>query len=223
MGRQFVVLAVVLALFGSAVGFASDDAVPVWPPTSTNSWIGSLNLTDTGGSDQIDPLSWDISLDSGTGIYTYEYTWSGAVTKWILEVSPNKTALSFSFGSGYTATVANTVAAGSTTLATAITFDPNPSGFPSGSATTFSFRTRLNPIYGDVWGTDTVGGYTAYNPGIGGDTSLGDTTLAANFVPVPDSGGAGPETAVPEPSTAILALTALIGGAVARRRKKKAA
>ena len=218
--RRVAIIAVVLGLVG--VGIASAGEVI---PVPSGQWTAQLQLTDdnTGwGDDNTVTLSWNITK-SAEDVYTYAYTWSDPVTQWVLEASSDKTDVSFAWGGGYTAdlswpssTTVTTVGGGSATLDNAITFTPT-----GGSGTSFSFQTYLNPVYGDVWATNVSAGLTN-NPsvGVGVDASWVDAMLAANYVPMPDS-GYGPDIVIPEPGMSVLALTALLGGAFARWRRRK--
>jgi len=224
MLRRVAIIAIVLALVG--VGIASAEDVVTVP---SDRWTGAsaqLQLWDNDmgwGGDNAVTLSWNITKSAG-GIYSYTYTWSDPVTQWVLEASPNKTNVSFAWGSGYTATLSwpssttrTKVGGGSATLANAITFIPS-----GGSGTSFSFQTYLNPVYGDVWGKNALAGL-ANNPkvGVGVDASWTSAVLAANYVPMPDSAYGGGDIVIPEPGMSVLALGALVAGAFARWRRRK--
>ncbi len=219
MLRRIGLFVVVLALL-LAGRVASADIVTA---VDDDYWDYSLDLDGTGDLDGV-TFSWDISPDdvNNPDIWTYTYTWPDdvALTEWVLEVSPNKTAASFQFGSGYTAVVGSRddLSKDSTTvdLDNAITFTPDE------GTSSYTFYTRLNPVYGDVWVTDDTD--VAYNPSIGqGVGAQGQETLVTLFVPIPDSGWGGGDILIPEPSLSVLALLGLLTGGFARWRRKKEA
>ncbi len=220
MLKRMLAIAVVLAVAG--VGVASADDVVSVPFAD---WAKSQTLDDdaTGWSASGVTLSWQIT--KAAGIYTYKYTWSEAVTQFVLEASPGKTALSFSWQSGYDASVSwpgstsVTDDNGSTVVLTnAITFTP-PTG--QNAITSVTFRTKLGPVFGDAQGSKSSTGGYANNPLIGVAVDEGVNSTIANYVPIPDTGWSTGDIIIPEPSLSVLALTALLAGAVARRRKKE--
>jgi len=225
MLKRMLAIAVVLAVAGGGAfgAYWSEDpvTVPVLQRTVTGYALG-------GGV----TLDWNIvPVTSGTyqGNYGYTYTWSSAPTSWTLEVSPGAPSSSFGFVGNYTATIqdyvditginTNVIPAPwgpeNNTLNTAITFSP------TAGTTSFTFYTQLGPVYGDVFGSVST---TVYSPwlGVPTDDSM-DTPQLANYIPMPDGsfGDYPPVTIIPEPSLSVLALTALLAGAVARRRKKE--
>jgi len=220
MIRRILVLAAVLALVHVGVASASPVSVPF---TEWNN--KSVSLTNAGGAawggDGV-TLSWVITQNLSTAVFKYTYTWSDAVTNWVLEASPDKTDVSFAWGSGYTATLSapTNVAkiVGSVNLTNAITFDPNPVG-AGGTGKVFSFYTFLSPVYGDAWGTNAAD--LAYNIGLGTDPLDANPNLKMNWVPIPDTGWPGGDIVIPEPGMSVLALGALVAGAFARWRRRK--
>ncbi len=192
-----------------------------------NRWTGPdtnkpLGMTGTLSGVTLDWNIVNLGTPSDPGPYRYTYTWSQVVDSWILEVSPGVSGISFDFSidSGYTATVGDFVSAGTATLNTAITFTPTGTG----GGKTFRFDTWLLPVYGDAYAGIGSGSVANRKLGVGTFQATFDASHTgdfANYLAMPDGSFGGGDMIIPEPSLSVLALTALLAGAVARRRKKE--
>ncbi len=222
MLKRLMVGIVVVGILGAAV---QADVIPI--PVQSTFWNTSQALTADGTGWGLNgvTLSWVISKDVSDPLkplYSYTYSFSpDHVSKWMLETSPDISKVSFSFSTGYNLPTGPQVAGPPWTDNPdpdwALTFTPKTSPYYS-----YSFTSSQNPVWGDVYAWDAAN-KTAYNPGFDSDPSdtTSNATLLANWVPIPDSGWGSGDIVVPEPTTGILALTALLAGAFARRRRKK--
>ncbi len=202
-------------------------ALAVWPSASALGTEITGSLTSPSGlfteKGWADTLSWDISSTSD-GRWHYSYTISNhdndtiypEVPRVIFESSPG---LTFELDSGTRSEGVQLWSEG----------DANPrlpgdlygirlyrdSGTP-GTCYTVGFTVDQEPHWGDFYGNyhDEEGCHAVWNTGFGHDC---DCWWCCHPV---CPGGNGP-TVIPEPSLSVLALTALLAGAVARRRKKE--
>ncbi len=204
------------------VGILGAGAQAVVVDVQGGDLVGSLQLTDAGGwGDDGVLFSWNISTPGGSGKdWHYSYTFGDAESYWLLEACPDTGGL-FTWGDGYS-TVGPQLATG---------FAPNPWGAgaewaikitDTGAAqATYTFDTDLNPIWGDVYAYDATNN-GAWNTNFNSDPTAADQAsdpFPPGWVAMPDSGLT--DIVIPEPTTGILALTALLAGAFARRRRKK--
>ena len=184
------------------------------PPLPEN-W-GGLDGANWGGEDL--EIRWNITLSESTWTYDYWFVSSAAVDEWYLEVSPE---LANPGAFSYAENVVATLGAGGG-IGNALHFTAD-----DGSGH-YIFTTGINPVYGDAYmiGTEGETTYTAQNNQFGVEPGGTDADFYSGWVATVDSTYASDEIddiIIPEPSTAVLALTALVGGAFARRRKKRKA
>jgi len=215
-----------LALLGG-VSLAQDIKQLQDAEYTSNRTIGSGVTAGTAWSDGF-RINWSVSGKDGQGYYTYSYTFDdGATTpaditldEWIVEVSSELTELStFQFtdggavtsGTGQNVFLGTHTATGSGESIYGVKFTYD--------AASYSFKTLQDPVYGDFWATDsaTTANSAVWNTGIGVDLAPGPGSTT-NWVATVDTESG---IIIPEPSLSVLALTALLAGAVARRRKKE--
>jgi hypothetical protein len=170
-------------------------------------------------------VSWDIKLDQSGGFFTYTYTFSrlngGALTPRIshalLELSPTITQQNIQ------ALIANpnfTISLDSPRNWTSQQGNPNLPGtlygmkmLPSSDGQlVFTFDSPQFPVWGDIF---VKGGRnsTIWNIGFGTEPTQ-FTTIFTPWIPVPDT------QTVPEPSSAMLAITGALGLVLAMRRRR---
>jgi len=212
MLRKMMGLVLMAALCG---GVALGDAVQVQGDDLDDSRSLSSGLTGVGSWSSL-TITWGIDKSATTGLTTYEYSFSGdGIGTWYLEVSPGVTNhKSFRALDNTALELVGSVTVSGKTLDNALKFTS------AGTGGAYKFETYVNPIWGDAFiGTSTSGKY-AYNDDFDTDPILGVTSDFTGWVATVDTGSAG-DLVIPEPSLSVLALTALLAGAVARRRKKE--
>lgn len=219
------------AAFAACLSLANpvDAGILVSGTDLTSSRDVGNGVTATSGWETNDfTISWDISFNSTTSLWDYEYTFSNAVisgvggnvSHWIFEVSPEFTSSDISD--------ASFKVEGPGTTSSPSSGNPFLPGDIFGikadtEASVYTFSSTKAPIWGDFYGKDgkTDGVFNAaWNTGFGTDP-LGTTTDFTNWVATPDT-VLGLPPVVPEPaSLAIWSLLAVGCGAGALRRRKK--
>jgi hypothetical protein len=219
-------LAFSIAAMLAPVTAANADIIGV-PPTD---WTG-VRTKDPGGIDGsgnwlANPitLSWVITRDAGTGVYSYTYTFThapGETSHFILQISDGKTLSDFQFSS---------TGGGAAQAPTTYGNGGNP-GMPhsfygikfdgtSGNTTVIAFNTTLDPIWGSFYAKDGMAGglgqNAAWNTGLNNSTrpDVG-TTDFRGWIATPD----GAAKTVPEPGTMLLLGGGMLGIAASLRRR----
>jgi PEP-CTERM motif len=198
-------------------------AIPITADFSGTRSVGS-GVTASDGTKGADgwaskgfSISWEISQVSGGYDYTYtlDPSGQGAVSHFILEVSPVTTEDNFKLLEGdstkffgpevYTEQSGNPGMPGNIN---GIKFDFG------GDPATYHFFSTQAPVWGDFYSKDGAFG-TAWNTGFGNDPVEGSSFT--NWIATPDTYGAP----VPEPSTLLLLGAGLLGlGAYGRRKMR---
>ena len=162
-------------------------------------------------------ITWAIALNPDTKLFGYSYTMNAEkrVSDLRLETSELLTTGNvnsyFSFPVGVTVQGPQTWPEG-----------PSPTGLYGLKlfvhlSDTYTFTSSLAPVWGDVFLKDgDYGNY--YNKGFGTDPSSAPFTY---WIPTPGPKTSSGEVIIPEPGMSVLALAALVAGAVARYRKRK--
>ena len=217
MLRKLMVVGVLLGLM-AGVAVAGEVQVTGANLTGNRQTPTGKGLTDVGTSFDEVVLKWDIDLNTTTDQWTYDSWFTGDeapnVGTWYLELSESITMASLAPTGGTSMTVVDDAAPIATkTFDNAIKFTGDDG---SGHYTFWSF---INPVWGDAFIYGDASNYV-YNSGFGGGPLQTETEFL-NWVATVDTGALGGDVVIPEPSISVLALTALLGGAFARRRKKK--
>jgi hypothetical protein len=232
--RSFFGCLAAAALIALAPAARADAiAVPV------SDWTGSRSTPDSAGIVAFNDwtaanggikISWNITFDGGTNLYTYVYTFTNAdgstlspdLSHWLLETSPDFTAGDIGTGSRQPieGPVTWTEGMGNPGI-------PSPLfgiKFDSGSDVSASYTliSSKSPIWGDFYAKDGggvgAGSVHAYNTNCGTDPT-GSTMDVTGWIPVPDTNG--PTTAVPAPPALVLMGIGGVGLLAARYRRKK--
>lgn len=205
------------------MGFAANS----WAITFTGTILGGSTLFGTAPwNTNATNLSWTVYDSPITGLWTYEYIFSGAsksVSHVILEVSSNFTVANIFSGTtpGYS---------GPNTY---VQDNSNP-GMPAGGVFglkwntsndplvySFTVVTNRMPMWGDFYAKDGVyqsNWVYAYNQNFGTNTTEPIANgNAGGWVLVPDT----QTTVIPEPGTFLLLGTGLLGIAAIRYRRSK--
>ncbi|ABB30990.1 protein of unknown function DUF1555 [Geobacter metallireducens RCH3] len=199
---------------------------------ATLDWAG---ITTAGAPNS--SLSWTVDDTTNTGLWTYNYIWTGTrkgLSHIVIEVSDTFTKDNImQISSGYDGDAPKTYSPS----------DASNDGLPAdiwgikwnaeGTVFNFSIVTDREPMWGDVYARDGKTGGSdvyAYNTGFGFDTAavIADgnafdqaTGRAWALVPDTENGGGGQQEVVPEPGTIMLLGTGLIGLALYGRRRMK--
>ncbi len=215
--------------------------------------IGSRTTPETNGIVASDgweqplggfKISWDIE-QVGADLWTYSYKLSNAdgsmptdpaLSHFILEVSGDITDENWHtyFPDVTTGTVVEVEDFTATSDGNSNPYLPGTlHGIKfAGDNYIFEFTSTQAPVWGDFYAKDgkhldpesTKEFATAWNAGITGDGPTLETTDFTPWIPRPDGDGLSPPaTIVPEPGLSVLGLSALLAGAVARRKAKKKA
>jgi len=163
-------------------------------------------------------INWDIALNPGTGLFGYSYTMNAEVRVSDLRLETSELLTTGNVGLYFTF-----INPSATHVQGPQTWPEGPS--PTGlyglkfvqSSDTYTFTSSLRPVWGDVFSKDgDYGNY--YNNGFGTDPSSAPFTY---WIPTPGPKTSSGEVIIPEPGMSVLALAALVAGAVARYRKRK--
>ena len=218
-------------------------------PTGTRSTADSSLIAAAGwdgtGNNGFE-ISWDITYDDTTELYTYTYTISGeeganlskGLSHWILEVTEGSEALDFENVIPYFSV--NEDGSEESPKQWADTGNSNPD-MPEGGiyglkwdttgddvlTYTVAFDTEKDPVWGDFYAKNGSGGQgnnriwaTAWNIGFG---TVPNGTVFTNWIATPDgaNNNAGPDVVIPEPATMLLLGSGLIGIAVSGKKRFK--
>jgi hypothetical protein len=220
MLRRLLAVVLMASLVGGAA-LADEIQVQGAPNLTSSRSIDDGELVGVGYSDNF-VLNWAIT-ESG-GDFTYDYWFTGntdgdpdIVNTWYLKLSdvPIPEGTITPIGDTLLSIEQDVPAVSGHTLPQAVVFtSPDGDGH-------YKFTTDIDPVWGNTYITNTGGDY-AYNAGYASlPDDEDDWPLFTNYVAALDTGPYTPGAIVPEPSLSILALAALVAGAVARKRKKK--
>ncbi len=240
MIRMIALSAVALALLPLTVLGITIEGSRETPPESGIEATGGWADWDPNGSSGGLRLDWNISQDTPESLWYYKYTFTDLdgtgpdpeISHWILQVSDvidsqNYEQYFFTFSGpvefGHWTADLNPLPASSPGDNNG---NPNLPGDIHGlkfelGPTPTTFWSSQYPVWGSFYAKDGNGGSqgvtTAWNPGLEGLDGGYDLTDITNWIPTPDTGS----VMIPEPTATVLALMALVAGAVARRRRRK--
>ena len=208
-------------------------------------YTGELHTTDgvegSGIWQDNFKISWEVASQlDGSWKYTYRLTETdgsvlepGAVSHWIIEISPNAADANFwGFQGNHEIATYSVDSNGKS--------NPNMPGPLYGlkldyTATEYSFFSNKVPVWGDFYGKDGKAAGKGDNAAWNADYLLADPTAAAQSGLLAKSGGgyyykllrpdsltttSGPTPSAPEPTTIFLVATGLLGAGFTRRFKK---
>lgn len=202
-------------------------AVNVWAdmiPVGSSDWTGSrstpqsFGIVGTGSWENDFNISWAITFDSTSHLYTYTYTFLDLpqnLSHWLLQVSYGIPMSMFIFPDGYNVEFDTWESGpGNPMLPASIYGIKFDFGTTEGTGT-YTFQTYQNPVWGDFYAKDGTGNY-AWNSGIETDPTAGASSFIP-WIPTPDTEG----VPFPEPSTFLLIGAGLFGLGFFGRRFKK--
>jgi len=241
MRKLLVAVILLVSLSASTLASVIVDPADYTGSRSTPPLSGVVGYDGWSNDEGGFKVEWTITHEL-TGLWSYTYTFSDKnalpppnpdVSHWIMEVSPFITMDNMS---NYFTFADPSLVKGAEWW----TADPNSPNSTSPGAnngnpnlpadlygikfdftdSTYSFLSSQQPVWGDFYAkdgrhTDMVA--TVWNTGIGTDPVPGGSFI--NYIPTPDT---LPGVFVPEPGTAVLAIGAVLAGAYARRRRRRA-